>query len=201
MYTYVTMKVLVQDRLKPPKGIYVHTSVVARHEFSFHSRKDNPSLCHFSSVFLSRRLIELLGPGEISVTFISSLPFLFSSRRQEGKRAEKPSRHRRRRLRRLFQSYLGRARLDFVIQNHLYGRAYLLLRGYFSTPQQTSYEERPIIAPVILFKPTRSVTRVLFRVLRRARPFRSLRLRLITFARLNDYYVSHAAHGRRIRDA
>lgn len=51
------------------------TRASARHEFSFHGWRDNPSLCHFSSVFLSHRLIELPGPGEIPVTYV-----LFSCR-------------------------------------------------------------------------------------------------------------------------
>lgn len=38
------------------------TRASARHEFSFHGWRDNPSLCHFSSVFLSHRLIELPSP-------------------------------------------------------------------------------------------------------------------------------------------
>lgn len=50
----------------------------ARHEFSFHGWRDNPSLCHFSSVFLSHRLIELPSPGEIPVTYVLfSVPFFF----------------------------------------------------------------------------------------------------------------------------
>lgn len=73
----VTVKVLVHGRLKSRKDIrtcdaYVHTCTraCARHEFSFHGWRDNPSLCHFSSVFLSHRLIELPSPGEIPVTYV-----------------------------------------------------------------------------------------------------------------------------------
>jgi len=66
----------------------------ARHEFSFHGWRDNPSLCHFSSVFLSHRLIELPSPGEIPVTYVLfSVPFFFLSWCEDGKKSR---RHRRR---------------------------------------------------------------------------------------------------------
>lgn len=93
----VTVKVLVYGRLKSRKDTYiyirtyVHTSERARHEFSFHGWRDNPSLCHFSSVFLSHRLIELPSPSEITVTYV-----LFSRSFFFYPGEKKPSRHHRR---------------------------------------------------------------------------------------------------------
>ena len=59
-----------QESAKSRADTCVHTRVSPRREFSFHGQKDNPSLCHFSSVFLSPRLIELLRlRPRISVTF------------------------------------------------------------------------------------------------------------------------------------
>lgn len=73
------------------------TRASARHEFSFHGWRDNPSLCHFSSVFLSYRLIELPGPGEIPVTYVgtSSFPavsffFILAGGREETESSSSP---------------------------------------------------------------------------------------------------------------
>lgn len=78
----------------------------APREFSFHGRWDNPSLCHFSSVFLSPRLIELLGTRpRIPVTVPS---YFFPPDLPPGPRERK---HR-------FQRYStppARTKLDFVI--------------------------------------------------------------------------------------
>lgn len=68
---YVTVKI-EQQPAKTARREYVcaYTRMSRRREFSFHGQKDNPSLCHFSSVFLSPWLIELLRPRpRISVTF------------------------------------------------------------------------------------------------------------------------------------
>lgn len=56
--------------------IYVHARVclTPRREFSFHGQKDNPSLCHFSSVFLSHRLIELLRTAATDLCHVSFSP-------------------------------------------------------------------------------------------------------------------------------
>lgn len=65
-------------------SIRMCTRSSARHEFSFHGWRDNPSLCHFSSVFLSHRLIELPGPGEIPVAYVLfSVPFFILARGRE----------------------------------------------------------------------------------------------------------------------
>lgn len=54
--------------------ICARTRVSPRREFSFHGQKDNPSLCHFSSVFLSHRLIELLRTAATDLCHVSFSP-------------------------------------------------------------------------------------------------------------------------------
>lgn len=83
---------------------------VVRREFSFHGQRDNPSLCHFSSVFLSPRLIELLVPRapEIPGRHVPPFFFFFPSSSSSSSRRE-----RKRPFPRI--RYLGRTKLDFVI--------------------------------------------------------------------------------------
>lgn len=54
--------------------ICARTRVSPRREFSFHGQKDNPSLYHFSSVFLSHRLIELLRTAATDLCHVSFSP-------------------------------------------------------------------------------------------------------------------------------
>lgn len=121
-YARLTVKVLVYGRLKSRKDIYVRmcTRASARHEFSFHGWRDNPSLCHFSSVFLSHRLIELPGPGEIPVTYVLfSRCFFFYPGERGREETESSSSPRLFVALRRFRGYgypLATPKLDFLVQ-------------------------------------------------------------------------------------
>lgn len=108
-YTYMCMCVCVRIcvRVSPP-----------RREFSFHGQKDNPSLCHFSSVFLSHRLIELLRTAATDLCHVSFSPVSVSPSQSATKLSFPGIRYV---YIHLFSPFRPWTKLDFVILSHLCG--------------------------------------------------------------------------------
>ena len=119
--------------------ICARTRVSPRREFSFHGQKDNPSLCHFSSVFLSHRLIELLRTAATDLCHVSFSPVSpFHRHTIDHETVVSRDTIRIYIYTHLFSPFRSWTKLDFVILSHLCKKKanlrYLLTRFSSSSP-------------------------------------------------------------------